>query len=235
LKIWMSRNSNYYQVSRCADLGPAARILTEEFYSHRTNFITFQIERLKTSLSLESTFPKRDSTSRCDMFNQPLKQMFVACNNKDGTVLGFAEVDASPLMTINYAEERNKNSENSTNNIKRPYMYNLAVDKRWKRKGIARALIRECENFVRDRHKRRAEMVDFSSLNRKEESSCSNSIPQLFLKVWNNNTAAISLYKTMEYREIDPKTLSLSQEEVNIGSAELGELVIFAKDLIAEK
>eukprot|EP00569_Conticribra_weissflogii_P001223 CAMPEP_0171353960 /NCGR_PEP_ID=MMETSP0878-20121228/44459_1 /TAXON_ID=67004 /ORGANISM="Thalassiosira weissflogii, Strain CCMP1336" /LENGTH=395 /DNA_ID=CAMNT_0011859917 /DNA_START=20 /DNA_END=1208 /DNA_ORIENTATION=- len=234
-------NSEYFVtealfvLSRCADLGPAARILTEEFYSHRTNFITFQIERLKTSLSLESTFPKRDSTSRCDMFNQPLKQMFVACNNKDGTVLGFAEVDASPLMTINYAEERNKNSENSTNNIKRPYMYNLAVDKRWKRKGIARALIRECENFVRDRHKRRAEMVDFSSLNRKEESSCSNSIPQLFLKVWNNNTAAISLYKTMEYREIDPKTLSLSQEEVNIGSAELGELVIFAKDLIAEK
>lgn len=216
-------------------MGPAARILTEEFYSHRTNFITFQIERLRTSLSLESTFPNRNSTSRSDMSNQPLKQMFVACKNKDGTVLGFAEVDASPLITIDSADERNKTSADSTNNIKRPYMYNLAVDKRWKRKGIARALIRECENFVRDRHKWRAEMVDFSSLNRKEDSSRSNSIPQLFLKVRKNNTAAISLYKSMEYREIDPKTLSLSQEEVNIGSAELGELVIFAKDLIVEK
>ncbi|KAL7469566.1 hypothetical protein ACHAXS_009826 [Conticribra weissflogii] len=131
--------------------------------------------------------------------------MFVACNREDGTVLGFAEVDAYPSK-----------KSNTVDNINRPYMYNLAVDKRWKRKGIARALIRECEKFVRDRHIWRTEMI-------------------LFLKVRKDNIAAISLYESMGYREIDPKSLSLSQEEVNSGSAEEGELAIFAKDLIDQK
>ncbi len=193
------------------------------------------MERLKTSLSLESTFPKRGGTAQENVLNQPLKQMFVACNREDGTVLGFAEVDAYPSKKSNRVEETNKDSQDSTNNINRPYMYNLAVDKRWKRKGIARALIRECEKFVRDRHSWRTEMIDATFLNAKVDSLCNDSILQLFLKVRKDNIAAISLYESMGYREIDPKSLSLSQEEVNSGSAEEGELAIFAKDLIDQK
>ena len=77
-------------------LGSAARILTEEFYSYRTNFITFQIEKLKTVLSLESTFPngpnslKNDSKYTNKYPIRPLQNMIVACDAKDGRVVGFS-------------------------------------------------------------------------------------------------------------------------------------------------
>jgi len=78
------------------DLGPAARILTEEFYSQKTNFVTFQIERLKTVLSLESTFPNKQTVIQTDKAKRltSLQKMIVACDAKDGKVVGFAEVDA---------------------------------------------------------------------------------------------------------------------------------------------
>ena len=212
-------------------MGPAARILTEEFYSYRTNFFTFQIERLKTSLSLESTFPKRQNSNGRFFQSQPLRQMFVACHINSGAVLGFAEVDASPL-------EENRNTGNvgkvGANKINRPYMYNLAVDKRFKRKGIAKALIRECENFVRDMHNWRTEKVDVTMLQNEEETNTPVSVPQLFLRVRKCNSAAIALYEKLGYKEIDPSSISMSKEDVNSGSAEEGELIIFSKDLLVD-
>lgn len=179
-------------------LGPAARILTEEFYSARTNFITFQIELLKTTLSLESTFPGNTGSSTS---NRRLQQMFVACESTSGKVVGFAEVDARPL---------GGNSDDS--GINRSYMYNLAVDKKWKRKGIATELIRACEVFVSDMHEICAEN-------------------RLYLRVRSCNDAAISLYKSLGYDEVDPASISLTKEDININSLEEGELVLLAKDL----
>jgi len=179
-------------------LGPAARILTEEFYSARTNFITFQIELLKTTLSLESTFPGNTGSSTS---NRRLQQMFVACESKSGKVVGFAEVDARPL---------GGNSDDS--GINRSYMYNLAVDNKWKRKGIATELIRACEVFVSDMH-------EICTENR------------LYLRVRSCNDAAISLYKSLGYDEVDPESLSLTKEDINSNSLEEGELVLLAKDL----
>ena len=72
--------------------------------------------------------------------------MFVACESTSGEVVGFAEVDARPL-----------GGNSDDNRINRSYMYNLAVDKKWKRKGIATELIRACEEFVTDMHELCAE------------------------------------------------------------------------------
>lgn len=179
-------------------LGPAARILTEEFYSGRTNFVTFQIELLKTSLSLESTYPGNIKNSKR---NQGLQQMFVACDSRNGKVVGFAEVDACPLGRVS-----------DVKTVNRSYMYNLAVDKRWKRKGIATELIRFCEEFVADIH-----------------DDCAEN--RLYLRVRSCNEAAISLYKNLGYFEVDPTTISLTQEDINSNSLEDGELVLLAKDL----
>lgn len=183
-------------------LGPAARILTEEFYSARTNFITFQIELLKTTLSLESTHPGGNNGNNAKS-KRRLQQMFVACESRSGKVVGFAEVDARPLGG-NYSDEKN--------GINRSYMYNLAVDKTWKRKGIATELIRACEEFVSDMHQLCAEN-------------------RLYLRVRSCNDAALLLYKSLGYHEVDIASISLTSEDINSNSLEEGELVLLAKDL----
>ncbi|KAL7530293.1 hypothetical protein ACHAWF_003327 [Thalassiosira exigua] len=195
-------------------LGPAARILTEEFYSQRTTFISFQVERLKTVLSLESTFPNQTNSLRKEGTPRPLQRMIVACNAKDGRVIGFAEVDARPLGMKNNGISTDTVPEYSSSNgdVLRSYMYNLAVDKKWKRRGVASALVEACENFVIDMH-----------------DSCAEK--RLYLRVRKCNQAAVSLYEKLGYIEMDPEEISLSKEDINSGSLEDGELILFAKDL----
>ena len=196
------------------DLGPAARILTEEFYSHKTNFITFQIERLKTVLSLESTFPNQHDSLRKDHSRQTLQRMIVACDAKHGQVLGFAEVDVRPLGSNKNGSLGNESSltGGASDNILRSYMYNLAVDKTWKRKGIASALVHACEQYVSDMH-------DLCVKKR------------LYLRVRKSNHAAIALYESLGYREMLPEVIHLSKDDINSRLLEDGELILFAKDL----
>ena len=199
-------------------LSSAARILTEQFYSHRTNFITFQIEKLKTVLSLESTFPngpnslKNNSKYTNKYPIRPLQNMIVACNAKDGQVVGFAEVDARPLGKSGSVVQDAVPTDGAPENMLRSYMYNLAVDKKWKRKGIASALIEACEQYVTKQH-----------------DTCIEK--RLYLRVRKSNYAAIALYKSLDYVEMDPEEVNLSKEDINSGSLEEGELILFAKDL----
>ena len=201
------------------DLAPAAKILTKEFYSQKTNFITFQIEKLKTTLSLESTFPNQspNSLNNNKYARRSLQQMIVACNSKDGTVVGFAEVDARPLGkgddgTTIISDTIPEATVALNNNILRSYMYNLAVDKKWKRKGIASALVDACEQYVSDMHETCIEK-------------------RLYLRVRKTNKEAIALYKNLGYKDIDPRSIDLSKEDINSGSLEEGELILFCKDL----
>ena len=198
-------------------MGPAARILTEEFYSKRTNFLTFQLERLKTVLSLESTFsnlPRRgEAAGDMGYSGKPLQHMTVACDANTGEVVGFAEVDARPLGgRTTGAAASEPAADRASEDIVRSYMYNLAVDRRWKRRGIATALVRRCEEYVTDVH-----------------DSCLEK--RLYLRVRKCNAAAISLYTKMGYEEMQPELLSLNKEDVNRGSLEDGELILLAKDL----
>ena len=196
-------------------LSPAAKILTEEFYAYRTNFITFQIERLKTVLSLESTFPNQDPSSLNynKRIRRPLQQMLVACEADGGKVIGFAEVDARTLGKKDDGTKRiSEDGTSSDNNILRSYMYNLAVDKNWKRKGVASELVKAAEAYVIDMH----------------EECVEN---RLYLRVRKSNEAAIGLYKSLGYREMDPLSIDLTVQDINSGSLEEGELILFSKDL----
>ena len=143
--------------------------------------------------------------------------MIVACNAKDGTVVGFAEVDARPLgrgddgCTI-ISDTDTIPSVVSDKKILRSYMYNLAVDKKWKRKGIASALVEACEQYVSDMHETCIEK-------------------RLYLRVRKNNKEAIALYDKLGYEQMDPRSINLSKEDINSGSLEKGELILFSKDL----
>ena len=143
--------------------------------------------------------------------------MIVACNAKNGEVVGFAEVDARPLgatssQGTDSAPKEKQQIGSTPNNILRSYMYNLAVDKRWKRKGIASDLVRRCEEYVSEMH-----------------DACVEK--RLYLRVRKGNNAAVRLYEKLGYNEMDPEEISLNKEDINRGSLEEGELILFAKDL----
>ena len=224
---------NIYLTNLCTDLGPAAQILTEAFYSYRTNLITFQIEKIKTALSLESTFDKQRIN--------PMGQMFVACSTQNGKVLGFAEVDTCSLKKdcdevkecgIDINIDETKRSD-----LPRPYMYNLAVDKRWQRKGIATALVTACEKFVANMEQSNDDMqckeMDIAGA---DIAACNGSINKdvhrwIYLRVRKSNAEAISFYTQLGYDEIDPCSIGITKSDVNSNSAEEGELILMGKGI----
>lgn len=160
-----------------AEVGAAADILTDAFFKDNTNFITYQWERLTTYLSLEGTFPKPGD--RC--------VIFVACHAIDGRVLGLAEIDDRP----------SRNSKDTP----RPYMFNVAVDSKWRRRGIARALVLACENFARTAW----------------------GTPQVYLKVRDTSQAAIAMYESLGYIQKYARVERLNNKYQN--------LIVMSKDI----
>jgi ribosomal protein S18 acetylase RimI-like enzyme len=135
------------------DVGAAADILTDAFFKENTNFITYQWERFTTYLSLEGTYPRLGDR----------RAIFVACHAINGRVLGLAEIDDTPSK--------------KNNDTPRPYMFNVAVDPKWRRKGIARALVLACESFARTAWEK----------------------PQVYLKVRDTSKEAIAMYESLGY------------------------------------
>lgn len=123
------QEEQFFFIRQClpAEVGAAADILTEAFFKSNTNPFTYQLERLTTYLSLEGTYPKPGSRHA----------LLVACHVKDGKVLGLAEIDDRPTEDPKATP--------------RPYMFNVAVDSKWQRKGIAKALVLSCEAVARRR------------------------------------------------------------------------------------
>lgn len=157
-------DSSFYFIREAdfADLGAAARILTDGFYGD-SNFITYNVERLNTFLSLESTFPQPGSVVGA------VHSMFVACRQTDGKVLGFAEIDGRPPKKENEAP--------------RPYMCNLAICPKWRRRGLAKALVGECE-----------------------EKALRWGKTEIYLKVRESNDAATNMYRDLGYEVQSTRT-----------------------------
>ena len=153
-----------------AELGPAADILSEAFFKENTNFFSYQWERLTTYLSLDATYPKPGERH----------SMFVACHSTNGKVLGLAEIDDRP-------------SPKDKNASPRPYMYNVAVDPKWRRKGIAKALVLECEKMAQNWDK-----------------------PEVYLKVRDTSQAAIAMYKSLGYLERSSSIEKLNDKYQNL-------------------
>lgn len=162
--------SFFIRESLMVDMGKASEILADGFFKDNTNFLTYQLERLQTHLSLESGFPQPSTRH----------QIFVACEVSTGQVIGIAEVDAR----VHGDDARGTNG---------PYMCNIAVDGTYQRMGIASALVKQCEEQVR-------EWVCNNS-NSENILSCS-----LYLKVRQSNNAAVSMYDKLGYRSIGQET-----------------------------
>ena len=191
------------------DLSQASTILTDGFFSDSTNLFTYQVEKLKTFLSLKSCFP-----------NDPtMHKYYVAChdnNNNNGkrntiiqqqeqhqpqqenynTIIGFVEIDCRPLTQ--------KTNIKSTK--KRPYMCNLAIDESYQRQGVASALITQCETLAIENIKN-----------------------VMWLKVRASNNAAVKMYTKLGYR-IDSSEEVM--EEKNRKNGKITLMLTMTKDLI---
>lgn len=183
------------------DMGRASKILSDGFFKHKTNFITYQFERLQTYLSLESTFSKPNT----------YHEIFVACCGQKGTVWGVVEVDA-----------RIDGSDRSvTVKGDGPYMCNLAVDDQFQRMGIASALVKECERQVTEWHKNDQERRIRDGTVDDPTSICiSNS---LCLRVRESNTPAVQLYAKMGYHPMWQETEDKTGETVLFMRKQLSE------------
>jgi ribosomal protein S18 acetylase RimI-like enzyme len=160
-----------------AEVGAAADILTDAFFKENTNFITYQWERLTTYLSLEGTYPRPGDR----------RVIFVACHATNGRVLGLAEIDDMPSK--------------NPNDTPRPYMFNVAVGPKWRRKGIASALVLACEKFARTAWGK----------------------PQVYLKVRDTSKAAISMYESLGYTQRSARVERLNSKYQN--------LIVMSKDI----
>jgi len=152
-----------------ADLSEAARVLADGFYSEQ-NPASKWWEKMQTQLSLESNLPN-------NFLNAP-HEMWVACENESGRVISFCEVDNRLPKRI---------GPNSTE--VRPYMCNLAVDTKWRKQGIAKDMIRRCED----------------SVTKWEEKT-------LYLKVREKNNAAVALYEKMGYEVVSNEIAEKSED-----------------------
>jgi ribosomal protein S18 acetylase RimI-like enzyme len=91
--------------------------------------------------------------------------MYSLCRSKDGVVLAFCEIDNRPSNKINAAP--------------RPYMCNLAVDRKSRGSGLAKDLVRIAEAQAKDWDQE-----------------------QLYLKVKKENCVAVGLYSSLGYEVI---------------------------------
>mmetsp|Transcript_4137 Transcript_4137/g.5333 ORF Transcript_4137/g.5333 Transcript_4137/m.5333 type:complete len:314 (-) Transcript_4137:41-982(-) len=110
-----------------SDLSAVTKIIVDSFYKpsplFRHYFFFKELDRL------QSNFPYGDDRHT----------MYVACaRDGDGsTVVGFVDVDFRPSQRKNAPP--------------RPYLSDLAVDERFRRRGIAKRLVRACEEEMRSK------------------------------------------------------------------------------------
>eukprot|EP00549_Striatella_unipunctata_P026169 CAMPEP_0118723062 /NCGR_PEP_ID=MMETSP0800-20121206/31781_1 /TAXON_ID=210618 ORGANISM="Striatella unipunctata, Strain CCMP2910" /NCGR_SAMPLE_ID=MMETSP0800 /ASSEMBLY_ACC=CAM_ASM_000638 /LENGTH=156 /DNA_ID=CAMNT_0006631419 /DNA_START=129 /DNA_END=599 /DNA_ORIENTATION=+ len=92
--------------------------------------------------------------------------MFVACRSSNGKIIGFCEL-----------EGREKKNKTTGRWEPRPYMCNLAVNKKWRRCGVAQELVKAAE----------------------EKATNDWNMDKMYLRVKSGNAAAVSLYCKLGY------------------------------------
>ena len=181
------------------DLASISSIVTHGFFANDTNIVTYQIEKLKTYLSLEACFPQQPelhhylvatttatttaaaaSTSKKRKVENNTMLFPTRKKLEKEIIIGFIEIDCRPIKETKITATTTKTTAKLTSLakvIKRPYMCNLSIDPKWQKKGVATALIQSSEALALE--------VGLSS--------------EIWLKVRSSNVAAVGLYEKLGY------------------------------------
>lgn len=110
-----------------SDLTAVTKMIVNAFYDPspllRHYYFFKELDRL------QSNFP----------YDNDNHAMYVACARSDSTVVGFVDVDCRPSKGRHAPP--------------RPYLSDLVVDVDWRRRGIAKKLVKTCENMVKKKRK----------------------------------------------------------------------------------
>lgn len=144
--------------AKYGELGKVADLIVSSFYPEKSALIRPYLY-LSELQRLQSNFP----------YSDPHHHFFIAYDLKEptGKIVGFVDVDGRPSTLPNVPP--------------RPYLSDLAVQPSYRRLGIAKALIQQCEDIV------------------------SNDImkhDELYLRVERANDAAITMYQSLHYHSL---------------------------------
>lgn len=157
-----------YGIRDCvyAELGQCADVILNSFYNETIKAPLRPLFRMAELNRIQQNFPYAD---------RDLHRMIIV--QVDDQIVGFCDVDA-----------RRPNRQTSYRFNPRPYLSDLCIDPKFRRLGLAKALIRESEQFCR-------------KLPRPLHSAQAE-IPELFIRVERSNKAAVSMYREMGYTNV---------------------------------
>jgi len=175
------------------DIGAVAEILADSFLegSGRGNFFTRPIERMDVYLSLKSrfeTFRYADRTGSLQCF-----LVACSCSRRDNTMVttGDGKNDGGEEVVIAICEIDNRPPGVEIDPAPRPFISNLAVDTKFRRMGVATALVKKSESIVLGWDK-----------------------PRLYLQVCDDNFAAKDVYTQKCGFEIQSNRMNAKKETI---------------------
>ena len=127
-------------------------------------------------------------------YSDPDHEMYVAVvvvvdettSNEESLVVGFCDVDARPCRT--------------TPLLPRPYLSDVAVSPKYRRRGIARTLIAKSEDFLRQRQTR---------LQQQQQQQQQHEPLYIYLRVQAINDAAVAMYHRLDYDLIETEPIDI--------------------------
>jgi len=177
------------------DIGVVAKILADSFLeiSGRGNFFTKLIERMDVYLSLKSRFETFRYSDRTGSLQCFLVACSCSCSCGDNTMViaGDGTNDDDEEIVIAICEIDNRPPGVEIDSAPRPFVSNLAVDAKFRRRGVATALVKKSENIVRGWDK-----------------------PRLYLQVYDDNFAAKEVYTQKCGFEIQLNKMNAKKETI---------------------
>jgi ribosomal protein S18 acetylase RimI-like enzyme len=165
------------------ELSSIASLVVESFYDKKkVNLVARKLYQLAEMNRLQQNFPYPESRSvhRMLVVEAQKSTATTAGDDDDPVIVGFCDVDARPCAT--------------KLKLPRPYLSDLAIDPRHRRRGLARRLVEASEDFVRGNGDNSGGGIG-SILGGSPKEQQKPPFDELWIRVASDNLVALGLYR----------------------------------------